>query len=112
MDLTTKDLIKIIPFEKSFQDQLYETYDSLSADQRFRIEQMLWSTYYSLFDLKLDQNIQEAFLRAENNEESLDNKFYARARAKTEEDMKQMTHTELTEANLEEAQEELAEIIE
>ncbi|QQG40745.1 MAG: hypothetical protein HYV37_00230 [Candidatus Levyibacteriota bacterium] len=87
MKITTKSIIKALPFEEQFRLDLINKLDSLSADQKFTIEQILWDAYFSLYDLKMDTNLKLALERAKNNEETLDKDFYKRVEAQTEKEM-------------------------
>jgi hypothetical protein len=87
MQITTKDIIKILPFEKSFQEELLSQFDSLNPDQKFNIERILWDTYDAFYGLKLQENIELAFMRARENQENLDENFYKRIREQTEKEM-------------------------
>ena len=87
MKMTTLDIIKMLPFEKEFQAQLFEQFDTLTPDQKFSLEQLLWDTYEALYKLKLEENLQQAFSGAKTNKEKLDSDFYARAKQQTEKEM-------------------------
>lgn len=91
MNITTKEIIKILPFDKKFKFELLEAFDTLSPDQKFNIEQILWDSYFALYKLKLDENLQLAFLRAKENKEALDKDFFNRVEQQTEEEIKSGT---------------------
>ena len=76
--MTTKDIVKILSFDEDFKTTLLNQLDSLSPDQKFTIEQLLWKTYASAYRLRLDQNLELALLRAGDNREPLDRDFYKR----------------------------------
>lgn len=84
---TTLDIIKMLPFEKSFQLKLLEQFDKLNPDQKFELEQMLWDTYDAIYELKLQENLDLALAKVKTHEETLDKDFYARAKRLTEEQM-------------------------
>lgn len=87
MKMTTLDIIKMFPFEKEFKIHLLEQFDTLTPDQKFSLEQILWDTYEALYKLKLEENLQQAFSRAKINKEKLDSDFYARVKQQTEKEM-------------------------
>lgn len=87
MKITTLDIIKMLPFEKSFQLKLFEQFDKLNPDQKFEMEQVLWDTYDAIYDLKLQDNLNLAFAKVKSHQESLDKDFYARTKQETEKQM-------------------------
>ena len=68
MKLTTKDLVKILPFEDQEKTDLFQNFDSLDEGQKFEITRILWQAYDALYEIKLEENTQLAFFKAENNE--------------------------------------------
>jgi len=87
--MTTKDIIKILPFEEQFKNNLLSQFDGLSIDQKFSLEQILWETYIAFYNLKLDENIQLALLRAKDNQEPLNSNFYKKVQEQTDEQIQQ-----------------------
>lgn len=87
MKLLAKDLIKILPFDDKFKLELLREYDFFTPDQKFNIDRVLWRTYAELFELKLEENIQLALLKAKNNQEKLDENFYQRIKEQTAKEM-------------------------
>lgn len=83
MKITTLDIIKFLPLEKKFQADLITKFDTLTPDQKFDIEQMVWNTYEVVYKLKLEENTKIAFLKAEERQEKLDESFYARIKDQT-----------------------------
>lgn len=103
MALTTKDIIKIIPFDDKFRDELLRDFDGLDSDRKFDIEQAIWDAYDLLYEFKLKENTQLAFLKAENNEENLDGDFYKRIREKTDKEMQELSIDKVEQSSLDEA---------
>ena len=60
-------------------------------ERKFALEQYLWNTYYALYQLRLQENLQKGMLQAKENKESLDETFYKRIQAQTEKDMETET---------------------
>ena len=83
MKITTLDIIKFLPLEKNFQMDLINKFDNLTPDQKFEIEQSVWNAYEAIYKLKLDENLKTAFMKAEENQEKLDEAFYARIKDQT-----------------------------
>ncbi|MFA6016821.1 MAG: hypothetical protein WC744_01910 [Patescibacteria group bacterium] len=83
MKITTLDIIKFLPLEKKFQSNLIAKFDSLTPDQKFDIEQMVWNAYEAVYKLKLEENTKIAFMNVEDGQEKLDENFYARIKDQT-----------------------------
>lgn len=103
MQLTAKNIAKLLPFDKTFKDDLLQRIDSLDPDQKFTIERMLWETYDAMFLLKLEENLAAALLRAKNRQESLDKELYKRVREQTEKEMQSEALEKTETADLEAA---------
>lgn len=86
-NITTKDIIKIMPFDEKFKMELLNEFNFLDADRKFNIEQALWDAYDNFYELKLKENTKLAFLRVQNGEEEFDKNFHKRIAEKTEKDM-------------------------
>lgn len=84
---TTKDIIMLLPFEQQMKESLLRDFDQLTPDQKFAVERLVWGMYDALYEIKLDENMQLAFARAEKNQEKLDHEFYQRVREQTEWDL-------------------------
>lgn len=100
MNLTTKDIIKLLPFTKDLKDRLLADFDSLDANRKFMVEDAVWNTYCTIYKLKLQKNLNLALIRASNNQEKLDANFYQRVEAATEEEMKQENMSAIQDADL------------
>lgn len=111
MQITTKDIIKILPFEDQLKTSLLDNFDNLNPDQKLAIEQLLWQTYESLFKLKLEENTQMALLRAKEGREKLDKEFYKRVREQTEKEMQSETIQTTQDVDLSEARKAMEVII-
>ena len=107
---TTQDIIKILPFEKKFRTELLRDFDKLNPDQKFAIERLVWNFYDAIYQSRLDENMQQAFLRAENNQEKLDKDFYKRIREQTERELQQEFSQTGTNVDLSTAREALKEV--
>lgn len=84
---STKDIIKILPFDQTFKMHLLAEYDNLDPDQKYNIDSILWDAYDALYQLKLDENILIGLQRIKSGLEPMDEGFYKRMRDKTEEEM-------------------------
>lgn len=111
MKIKTKDLIKILPLEESFRTELLQKYESMSPEQKYPIIQLLWDTYDALFRLKVEENMQSAFLRAKNNQEKLDHSFYDRIKIQTEKQLEEENSKILENVDLSAARKAMEQII-
>lgn len=89
--ITTKDIIKILPFDEQFKQELLSGFDNLDPDKKFNLEQKLWDTYDAFYELQLKKNMQLALMRARENQEKLDKDFYKRIREQTDKEMQSET---------------------
>jgi hypothetical protein len=108
---TTKDLIKIIPFDDDFKKKLYNQYDTLNPDQKYSIDRALWDTYDALYDIKLDENLQIALQKAKEGKEVLDTGLYKRVREQTERELRTAHATMATHVDLAETRRKLQELL-
>ncbi|MCL4386945.1 hypothetical protein M1307_00935 [Patescibacteria group bacterium] len=88
MKLTTKIIIKAIPWEQDYKIKLLNEWDTMDREKKFVIEGIVWETYRQLYEIKLAENLQLAFYNVTKRKENLDKNFYKRVRQKTDEDMK------------------------
>ena len=110
-NITTLDILKILPFEKEFKDNLLDNFEKLTLDQQNAMEDIIWETYDALCKMKLEENLELAFQRAKNNQEKLDEDFYARIKEQTEKEIMENFNTSLDSAELTDAREELEKIM-
>lgn len=111
MNHTTKDIIKLLPFEDAFKTELLNSFDSFDPDVKFTVERIIWDTYDMLFELNFEANIQLAFQRATKNEEVLDETLYKRIREQTEQQMHEEGVHEVESEELQEARVALEKIV-
>ncbi len=84
MTITTKDIIKLLPFEPEFKTKMLGGFDSLTPDQKFEIEQILWDAYSAFYKLTLDTQMKIAMLKVNGGQEILDKGFYERVKKQAE----------------------------
>ncbi|MBI4079168.1 MAG: hypothetical protein HY429_02630 [Candidatus Levybacteria bacterium] len=87
MQLTTKTIIKVLPLSDELKKTLLDNYDTLLPNQKFLVEDVAWNTYYALYKLRLQENMELALMRAQKNQEKLDDTFYQRVEQQTEKEM-------------------------
>jgi hypothetical protein len=86
-------------------------WDSLTPDQRYSMERLIWDLYDALYQARLDENMQRAFDRAKQEQEKLDHEFYERVRKKTEMDLQKEFSQSEAQVDLSGAREELQKIL-
>lgn len=111
MELTTKNIIKILPFKDDFKRSLLERFDSLTDDQRLQIERFIWDFYDALFEIKLQENIQLALAKADDKQTKLDKEFYSRIEEQTEKELMESSVDISAKVDLDRAREQLEEIV-
>ena len=91
MDLTRDRIINTIPLGTQLRQKLLNEWDKLSPDNQFTIENLLWDTYYSFYQMRLQENIQLMIKQSKEKHLALDNSFYDKVQAQTEKDMETET---------------------
>lgn len=87
MELTTKNIIKILPFDNEFKESLMGSFDNLDPDQKFSIERVIWDLYDGLYELKLQENIRLEMEKSNDKDNPLTKGFYKKVKEKTEQDL-------------------------
>lgn len=111
MKLTTKTIIKMLPFDDVFKTELSNGVDLLDPDRKFVLERILWQTYDILYGLKLQENYELGMLRVKNRQEKLDKEFYKRVEEKTEKEMENETLKTTEKVDLEAARKAMEKIV-
>lgn len=100
MKITTKDIIKFLPFNNDFKNKLLEEFDSMELNKKFELEQMLWDAYDNLFELKVQEKMQVMIEKAKNKEIPLDQNIYRLAEKEAEKEMEAGFFKETTDTDL------------
>lgn len=111
MVLQTKDIIKILPFDEKFKKELLESFDKLDVDRRNNIERLLWETYFTLYDIKLQENLRIALEEVARNQEKLDKDLYNRVKKLTNNEMNQVSEQDIRDMDIDITREKLQELI-
>jgi hypothetical protein len=82
-----KNIIKILPFDRDFQLDLLNRFDSLEGDERYNTVQLLMEAYYMFYRFQLEENLGKALIRVRNGEIEIGENFYRKIREQTEKDM-------------------------
>lgn len=111
MKLTTKDLIKILPFDEKHKVYLMEEFEKLEPARKFAITEFLWDAYDAFYELKLQENIQKELVRTGKDGIKLDKDFYKKVKKETHEQMQTDALTKTQSADLSEARKALEVIV-
>lgn len=111
MNLTTAHVIKTLPFEESFKQELLAKLPGLNELVKYEVVEMLWDLYYEIYEARFQENVDKAFEKASKNEETLDGTFYKRIAEQTVKEMQQNTLNTSTEVDLSTTRQKLQEIL-
>lgn len=89
MNITTQSIIKILPFDQEFKQTLLDNLEKYDLDTKFKITQLLWDTYFALYELKLQENIDDSMNHIVETNDSLSHDLFTKARDRTNQDMEQ-----------------------
>lgn len=103
MKITTKGIIKILPFDEEYKTKLLNDFDSFDSDRKFNIEQALWDAYDNFFEIKLKENTALALLNVQKGLEEVDENFNKRIVEKTEKDMQEEAQKNVEQKDLDAA---------
>ncbi len=109
--MTTKGIIKILPFKEDFKTKLLERYDTMPVAEKYVLIDILWDAYDCLCQIKLEKNLQLARIDLENNKGTIDPEFFRRVEEKTEQEMDQMTEETTSQVDLTSTREKLEELM-
>lgn len=109
--MTTKDIIKIMPFEPAYKLELLTIFDTLDVDVRIEVERSLWKAYRELYKIHRDANLQLAFKRVADDQEVYDQNFYKRVQDKTKADIQRLSQDSLQQVDLDAARKAMEMII-
>lgn len=109
--MTTKDIIKLLPIEKNFKEELLAKFDTLNPDQKFAVERIVWQTYDEVCDGRINENLILALMKAGKNEEIFDENFYKRVVDKTNKEIDEEATKTITQFDLSHTRQGLAEMV-
>lgn len=85
-NLNTKTIINTLPLPAELKLDLLEKYDTLDRKEQLRISDLVWDTYYQLYDIKVKENFDKLIAEAEKNGEELGDNFYGKVVEKTDQE--------------------------
>lgn len=103
MELTTKKIINVLPFDKDFKESLVASFDSLDPDQKLTTERIIWDLYDALYALRLEENIRLEMEASNDTDRPLSKEFYTKVKQKTDRDMTSQFVSETITVSLEAA---------
>ena len=111
MKITTKDIIKLLPFDESFKSSVLESWDDLSSDQKFTIGQLLWDAYGEIYHARFEKNMTVAMVDVTEGKAKMDKDFYKRVKEQTNRDMQQQADETVPSMDLSETRAALQDIL-
>ena len=112
MKMSSKDLISMLPLGSKLKQELLTKFDTLDDAKRLSIIDILWQTYDSLFEVKLQENVRNALFQIEDGQEKIGPDFYKRIQEKTRKEMEQQLVKDTTELHLSAVRDKLKNLIE
>lgn len=97
--ITTKDIIKALPLEDDVKNMLLENFDTFDYGKKFVLEEMIWEYYDTLYNMRLQANVQAA-LEELKGKEKKDEKFMLKIRQKTDKEMEQELEKSLAQTDI------------
>lgn len=111
MKLTTEDIIKILPIDEAMRVDLLARFASLDYEAKFEVEQIVWRSYHALYDMKLEENIQNELEKTGTSAIALDDDFYSKIRKQTEDEMAKGAYAGTTSSDLDSVRSKLKTLI-
>lgn len=110
MQITTANLIKILPFAPEFRQTLETKYEALPEEAKWDMDEILRDYYYTLYDIKAKDILAKLMEQVEDHKDTLDN-IYGRAKAQAEKELEQELHTGKEQTELGDVREKLQDIL-
>ncbi|PIZ61618.1 hypothetical protein COY16_06310 [Candidatus Roizmanbacteria bacterium CG_4_10_14_0_2_um_filter_39_13] len=106
-DITTEKIIELLPFDPTFRDQLLKDLPDMDPDRRFQVGKIIWKAYYVLYEIKLQENIQNALFDEKGNPHIIDDEEYHKIEEDTEKQIVESGLQNATEHELEDVRSKL-----
>jgi len=111
MQLTTLNIIKILPINEETKNGLLAGFDIYDQEKKFVVEQIVWSAYDDLFRSRLEEKLELGRLDAEKKNVELGPDFYKKMRKETEDEIMSQSVKAAEKVDLDAAREQLASVI-
>lgn len=109
--MTTEEIIKFLPIEEGDKNELLKMYEYGDADQKYRINELVWTGYFELYNDTLKDNINREMELVKEGKAEADKDLYKRALQKTEQEMKGEMAEGITETDLSAARQAMEQIM-
>lgn len=103
MEITTKNIIAYLPLDPDFKKDLELNLDKMDPDRKFEIVNNLWIAYDQLFELRFQENLQNAIQKISKGEEQeaeIGPDFYKSVRQKTRKEIEREMSNKTTDYNI------------
>lgn len=87
--MTTKKIINMLPFDEEFKVSLAQGFDSLTKDQKYELEELLWDTYDLFYEWKLQEKMSIALDDVQKSHKLPNKELYALIREATEKELEE-----------------------
>lgn len=77
-EINTKVIINFLPFPADFKLDLLERFDSLPKAEQLRISDIMWEGFYTIYDLRFQENFDKGIQEAEKTGQMPDDTFYGK----------------------------------
>lgn len=86
-EITTKTIINFLPFDPKFKLELLEEYDSLSPDQQVRLTRLVWQTFDSFYQLRINEKFYKGIRDAGKTGQKIDGSYYQKVVEETDKEI-------------------------
>ncbi len=109
--IDTKKIINFLPLSPEVKLDLLEKYDSLPREEQLRISDLVWETYYDLYEIRIRDNFDKAIQEAERNKEKPDGTFYGKVIEKTDNEIIELLTSSAESVDLSAARKSMEQIV-
>ncbi len=109
--IDTKKIINFLPLSPEVKLDLLEKYDSLPKEEQLRISDLVWETYYDLYEIRIRDNFDKAIQEAERNKEKPDGTFYGKVIEKTDNEIIELLTSSAESVDLSAARKSMEQIV-
>ena len=111
MQITTQTIIKSLPYEESFKNDLLANLDRYGTEQRYQITKIVWDTFFALYRYKLEDNLENALAEVEQGKRKISPDLYKAVEEQTAKEMENELVKTTTKVDLDETRRKLEELM-
>ncbi len=100
MKITTREIIKMLPFEPDFKAKLLSELDTYDLDRKMQAVQLIWEAYDLMYEFALQKNLDEQIELAKEGKFDLNKEFYKKAVEKTDKEIKKLFYQETAQSDI------------